>query len=234
MERAHGLDPPRLTAPVARGAQDGGVTDTARLALLRRRVRVVVVTTIAYNLVEAVVALSAGIAASSSALLGFGLDAVVEVLSAGVIAWQFAGRVDHADREHRALQLVAWSFFALAAVVVADALRTLLGDRSPEESAVGVALAATSLVVMPGLAWVERRTGRELGSGSVVADSRQRVLCAALSAVLLAGLLAHDLLGWAWADPVAALVIAAVAVREGREALRGDTCCTPVAVLVEQ
>jgi divalent metal cation (Fe/Co/Zn/Cd) transporter len=203
-----------------------------RTAVLRRRVRIIVAATIAYNAMEAAVALAAGAAASSSALIGFGLDSVVEVLSAGVIAWQFAGGRDHADREHVALRLVAFSFFALAAVVTADALRSLFGGAEAQHSTVGIALASLSLAIMPSLAWFERRTGRELGSASVVADSKQLLICSALSAVLLVGLVLNSALGWGWADPVAALVIAAVAVREGRAALRGDTCCTPVGVLL--
>ncbi|HWG92648.1 MAG TPA: cation transporter [Mycobacteriales bacterium] len=208
------------------------VLDDARTALLRRRVRLVVAATITYNAVEAAVALSAGAAADSSALIGFGLDSVVEVLSAAAIAWQFAGGRNHADREHVALRVVALSFFALASFVGVDAVRTLVGAEQAAHSTVGIVLAAVSLTVMPGLSWFERRTGRELGSASVVADSRQTLLCAALSAVLLVGLVANSALGWWWADPLAALVIAAVAVREGVEALRGDTCCTPVAVLL--
>lgn len=203
-----------------------------RTALLRRRVRLVVAGTITYNVIEAFVALTAGAAASSSALIGFGLDSVVEVLSAAAIAWQFAGGRDHADREHVALRVVAFSFFALAAFVSFDAVRSLTGGSEPQHSTIGIALAVASLVVMPGLSWFERRTGRELGSGSVVADSKQTLLCSCLSAVLLAGLLLNGLLGWSWADPVAALVIAAVAVREGREAWRGDACCTPAAALL--
>jgi divalent metal cation (Fe/Co/Zn/Cd) transporter len=209
-------------------------TASDRTALLRRRVRLVVAGTITYNLVEAVVALTAGAAASSSALIGFGLDSVVEVLSAAAIAWQFAGGRDHADREHVALRVVAFSFFALAAFVSFDAVRSLTGGSEAQHSTVGIALAVASLVVMPGLSWFERRTGRELGSGSVVADSKQTLICAALSAVLLVGLLANSALGWSWADPLAALVIAAVAVREGVQALRGDTCCAPVAVLLSE
>jgi divalent metal cation (Fe/Co/Zn/Cd) transporter len=205
-----------------------------RRDVLRRRVRLVVAAALAYNAVEAVVALSAGVAASSSALIGFGLDSVVEVLSAAAIAWQFAGGSDHEDREHRALRVVAFSFFALAAVVAADALRALLSSGEAEHSSVGIVLASVSLAVMPGLAWFERRTGRELGSASVVADSKQLLVCSALSAVLLVGLVLNSALGWSWADPVAALVIAAVAVREGRAALRGDTCCAPVSVLLPE
>lgn len=205
-----------------------------RTAVLRRRVRLVVAATITYNAVEAVIALTAGIAASSAALVGFGLDSVVEVLSAGAIAWQFAGGRPHAEREHVALRLVATSFFALAAFVTVDALRSLAGATEPQHSTPGIVLAAVSLAVMPGLSWFERRTGRELGSASVVADSSQTMICAALSAVLLVGLVLNSTLGWTWADPLAALVIAAVAVREGRSALRGDICCSPVAALLTE
>ncbi len=204
----------------------------ARTAVLRRRVRLIVGVTITYNAIEAVIALAAGAVADSTALFAFGLDSIVEVLSAGAVAWQFAGGRNHESREHTALRIVAFSFFALAAVVSADALRSLLGAGEAEHSIVGIVLAAVSLAVMPGLSWLERGTGRELGSASVVADSKQTLICAALSAVLLVGLLANSVLGWSWADPIAALVIAAFAVREGIEALRGDTCCTPVAAML--
>lgn len=198
----------------------------ARRALLERRVRLVVGATITWNVVEAGVALAAGRAASSSALIGFGLDSVVEVLSAAAVAWQFAAP-DPRRRERTAMRLIAVSFWGLAALVTVDALRSLLGAAEPEASPVGIALAGLSLAVMPFLSWFERRTGRELGSASAVADSRQTLLCAWLSAVLLVGLLLSAGPGWMWADPAAALVIAAVAVREGLEAWRGDACCAP-------
>ena len=200
--------------------------DAARRGVLARRVRLLVAATIAYNTVEAVVALAAGAAASSSALIGFGLDSVVEVASATAVAWQFAGR-DHEARERAALRVIAVSFFALAAVVGVDALRSLLGDRAAEHSSTGLVLAAVSLVVMPFLSTAQRRAGRELGSASAVADSTQTLLCTYLSGVLLVGLLLNSLLGWSWADPVAALVIAAVAVKEGRDAWAGKGCCPP-------
>lgn len=196
-----------------------------RAVTLRRRVRLLVAVTITWNLVEAVVAITAGTIASSSALVGFGLDSVVEVTSAVAISWQFAGR-DHQAREKTALRVIAFSFFALAAYVGVDAVRGLLGAGAADHSRVGITLAALSLVVMPFLSWIERRTGRELGSLSVVADSKQTLLCTYLSAVLLVGLVLNATLGWAWADPIAALVIAAVAVKEGREAWKGDSCCT--------
>lgn len=203
----------------------------ARRAVLHRRIRLVVAATIAYNAVEAVVALAAGRAASSAALVAFGLDSVVEVLSAAAVAWQFAAR-DPETRERAAMRAIAVSFFGLAAFVAVDAARALLGAGEPEHSTVGVVLAAVSLAVMPGLSWFERRTGRELGSASAVADSKQTLICSYLSAVLLVGLLLNGALGWWWADPVAALVIAGFAVREGVEAWRGDACGTPLAELV--
>ncbi|MEF3121202.1 cation diffusion facilitator family transporter [Kocuria flava] len=206
---------------------------TARRDVLHRRVRWIVAGTIAYNVLEAVVALSAGTIASSSALIGFGLDSIVEVLSAAAVAWQFAAPDPH-RRERAALRVIALSFFGLAAFVTVDALRALFGAAEADHSPVGIALAAVSLVVMPLLSWVERRTGRELGSASAVADSKQTLICSWLSAVLLAGLVLNATLGWAWADPLAALVIAAFAVREGLEAWRGDACCTPVAVLLDE
>ncbi len=142
------------------------------------------------------------------------------------MAWQFAGR-DPEAREKTALRLIAFSFFGLAAFVTFDAVRSLLGASEPQHSLVGIVLAAVSLAVMPFLSWAQRRAGRELGSRSAVADSKQTLLCTYLSGVLLVGLLLNSTLGWSWADPVAALVIAAVALKEGREAWKGDSCCAP-------
>lgn len=205
--------------------------DPARTAVLRRRIRIVVAITITWNVIEACVALLAGSAASSAALIGFGLDSIVEVLSAAAVAWQFSAP-DPQSREKVTLRVIAVSFFALAAYVTVDALLSLTGLRDPEHSPVGIAVAALSLVVMPFLSWFERRTGRELGSASAIADSKQTLICTYLSAALLVGLLLNALLGWAWADSVAALVIAVLAVREGLEAWKGDPCCaTPVSVL---
>lgn len=196
----------------------------ARVAVLRRRIRIVVAITIAWNVIEAIVALAAGHAASSAALIGFGLDSIVEVLSAAAVAWQFAAP-DPERREKVALRVIAVSFFGLAAYVTVDAGLSLLGLREAEHSPVGIALAALSLVVMPFLSWFERRTGRELGSASAIADSKQTLICTYLSAAVLAGLVLNSLWGWAWADSVAALVIAVFAVREGIEAWKGDACC---------
>jgi divalent metal cation (Fe/Co/Zn/Cd) transporter len=202
-----------------------------RKSVLQRRVRLVVSAVIAYNVVEAAVAILAGRAASSLALVSFGLDSCVEVLSAAAIAWQFAGR-DPEARETVALRTVAVAFFAVAGYVTVTSLLALSGWESAGESRVGIILAVASLIVMPVLSWIERRTGRELGSVSVVADSKQTLLCTYLSAVLLVGLVLNALLGWSWADPVAALVIAGFAVREGVEAWRGESCCAPPTALL--
>lgn len=207
-----------------------GPLTAVRRSLLERRVRWVVAVTITYNVVEAVVAITAGTVAGSAALVGFGLDSIVEVLSAAAVAWQFSAP-DPEARERVALRVVALSFFGLALFVSVDALRTLLGGSDPDHSTVGIVLAAVSLAVMPFLSWFERRTGRELGSATAVADSQQTLLCTYLSAVLLVGLLLNSLLGWSWADPVAALVIGGIAVREGIQAWRGDGCCAPGAAL---
>ncbi|GAA3005646.1 cation diffusion facilitator family transporter [Actinokineospora diospyrosa] len=198
--------------------------EPARQAVLARRVRLLVAATIAYNVVEGVVAIAAGTVASSAALVGFGLDSVIEVASASAVAWQFAGK-DPAARERVALKVIAVSFFALAAYVTVDSVRALLGGQDADHSTVGIVLAATSLLVMPFLSRAQRRAGRELGSASAVADSKQTLLCTYLSAVLLAGLVLNSLFGWSWADPVVALVIAAIAVKEGRGAWRGEHCC---------
>ena len=197
---------------------------TPRLARLARRIRLLVAATITYNVVEAVVALTEGTRASSSALIGFGLDSVIEVSSAAAVAWQFSAK-DPETREKAALRFIAFSFFALAAYVTVDAVLSLLGMGEARHSPIGIGLAIASLMVMPLLSWAQRRTGRELGSQSAVADSKQTLLCTYLSAALLVGLLLNSVLGWSWADPVAALVIAAIAVREGVNAWRGDTCC---------
>ncbi|MCX2733785.1 cation transporter [Saccharopolyspora sp. NFXS83] len=191
---------------------------------MRRRVRWLVAATITYNVIEAVIALTAGKVASSVALIGFGLDSAIEVTSAAAVAWQFSAR-DPEARERVTLRIIAVSFFALAAYVSVESVRSLLDGAEADHSTVGLVLAALSLAVMPGLSYAQRRAGRELGSASAVADSKQTLLCTYLSGVLLAGLLLNTLFSWYWADPLAALVIAAVAAKEGREAWRGHHCC---------
>lgn len=216
-----------MTGPDRRqhlGAATPAELSADRRATLSRRVRWLVGATISYNIVEAVVAISAGTVAGSTALIGFGLDSVIEVASAAAVAWQFAGP-DPEARERVALKVIAVSFFALAGYISIEAIRTLLGADSAGTSTVGIGLAALSLVIMPLLSFAQRRAGRELGSASAVADSKQTLLCAYISGVLLVGLLLNSLFGWAWADPIAAIVIGVVAVREGREAWRGEHCC---------
>jgi divalent metal cation (Fe/Co/Zn/Cd) transporter len=187
-------------------------------------VRLLVTATITYNVIEAVVAIAAGSLAGSTALIGFGLDSVIEVASAAAVAWQFSG-ADPEARERTALKVIALSFYALAAYVSVESVRTLTGADPARHSTTGIVLAAVSLLVMPVLSYLQRRAGRELGSASAVADSRQTLLCTYLSGVLLLGLALNSLLGWSWADPLAALVIAGAAVHEGRKAWQGKHCC---------
>ncbi|MEV7192311.1 cation transporter [Streptomyces sp. NPDC093510] len=203
----------------------------ARRDVLARRIRLLVAATITYNVLEAIVAITAGTIASSTALIGFGLDSVIEVSSAAAVAWQFSAR-EHTVREARektTLRIIAVSFFILAAYVSIDAARALAGTGEAERSVPGIIIAALSLAVMPFLSAAQRRAGRELGSASAVADSKQTLLCTYLSAVLLIGLVLNATLGWSWADPIAALVIAAIAVKEGRDAWQGKGCCAPAA-----
>lgn len=194
---------------------------TERRTKLHRRVRFIVAFTITYNVIEAIVAIWAGTLASSAALIGFGLDSVVEVLSAVAIAWQFTRR--NPERWEKAtVRAIGIAFFALAAYVIIDAILTLTGVEEVDHSPLGIGIATLSLIVMPVLAWFEFRTGRELGSKSVLADAKQLLLCIYLSGTVLIGLLLNSLFGWMWADSVAALVVAALAIREGIEAWRGD------------
>ncbi|WP_328505286.1 cation transporter [Streptomyces sp. NBC_00391] len=212
----------------------GTAPSPARRDALAKRIRLLVAATITYNVIEAIVAITAGTIASSSALIGFGLDSVIEVSSAAAVAWQFSAR-EHAVREARektALRIIALSFFALAAYVSVDAARALTGTGEAARSIPGIVIAALSLAVMPFLSAAQRKAGRELGSASAVADSKQTLLCTYLSAVLLVGLVLNATLGWSWADPMAALVIAAIAVKEGRDAWQGKGCCAPSAATV--
>ena len=194
---------------------------------LSRRAQLLAAASVSYNLIEAVIAITAGLVAGSIALVGFGLDSIVEVSSGVIILWQFRHPLPE-SRERRALRLMALSFFALAAYVSFESVRALATGHDPDPSTIGICLAAASLLIMPFLSVAQRRTGRSLGSSAVVADSTQTLLCTYLSGVLLLGLVLNATLGWSWADPIAGLVIAAVAVREGLEAWRGEGCaCGP-------
>ena len=198
----------------------------AERARLGRRARLIAATSVGYNTLEAVVALVAGLVAGSVALIGFGLDSVVEVSSGLVILWQFRHRLPE-SREQQALRLIAVCFLALGAYVATSSAHALLTGAEPDSAPVGIALAVASLVVMPVLSVAQRRTGRALGSNAVYADGTQTLLCTWMSAALLVGLALNATLGWAWADPVAGLVIAGIALREGRDAWRGEGCCAP-------
>ena len=202
------------------------ITTPQRRATLMRRAQLLAAVSVAYNLVEGAIAITAGNIAGSSALIGFGLDSLVEVSSGLVILWQFRQPMPE-SRERTAQRLIAVTFFALALYLTFEAGLALLTGAQPESSTVGIALAMASLAVMPFLSWWQRRTGRELGSAAVEGDGTQTLLCTYLSAVLLAGLVLNAALGWYWADPLAALVIAAVAAREGWENWNGDDCCDP-------
>ncbi len=200
----------------------------ARRTALRRRAQPLAAPSVVHHAGQALVAIGAGVAVSSVALVGFGLDSIVEMSSGLIILWQFRRRMPE-TRERQALRLIAVSFFALAGYVTFESLRSLAGGEAAAHSTVGIVLAAVSLIVMPFLSWAQRRTGRQLGSTTVVADSKQTLLCTYLSAVLLLGLLLNSALSWWWADPLVGLVVAGLAMKEGRDAWRGDACaCGPL------
>jgi len=195
-------------------------------AQLERRARLLAWGGIVWHVIEFGIALGAGIAASSIALIGFGADSLIESLAGVVVLWLFTGaRIGSHGAERRAQQMISISFFVLAAYVSAEAIRTLIGAQHPETSWVGIGLAAFTAPTMPLLAIVKRRVANGLQSAAAVKEASQTQLCAYLSVALLAGLLANALAGWWWADPAAALVIAVVALKEGRESWRGEGCC---------
>lgn len=183
--------------------------------------------TIGWNLLEAIIAIGAGLVASSIALVGFGLDSIIEVSSGAALLWRL--HMDAPEKRERAeqiaLRLVGVSFLLLAAYVAFDAIKSLITREPPEASYIGIGLAALSLVVMPLLARAKRKVAASINSRALQADSRQTDICAYLSAILLGGLLLNAFFGWWWADPVAALVMTPIIVKEGIEALRGETCC---------
>ena len=198
----------------------------SRYVLLQRG-RTLEYATVGYNVLEGVIAIGSGVLASSIALVGFGIDSGIEVLSGLILLWRLNTRRDEEERERveaRALKLVGWSFLILAAYVAFDAAMSLLRREAPDESRVGIALAAVSVVVMPLLVRAKRRVAAQLNSRALAADSKQTELCTWLSAILLGGLVLNALAGWWWADPVAALVMVPIIANEGVEALRGETC----------
>ena len=198
------------------------VTQENRRAAIVRRGRRLEYLTIGWNSIEAIISIGAGIVAGSIALVGFGFDSVIEVSSGAVLLWRLVSG-DH--RERLALKLVGVSFLALAAYVAIDAGTTLWFRETPEKSYVGIGVAILSLIVMPLLASAKRKVAASIKSQAMHADSRQTDICAYLSAILVFGLGLNALLGWWWADPVAALAMVPIIANEGIEALRGDTCC---------
>jgi divalent metal cation (Fe/Co/Zn/Cd) transporter len=197
-----------------------------RPALIRRG-KLLEYATIGYNSIEGIIAVAAGVIAGSVALVGFGFDSVIEVISGATLLWRLYADVDEKRREgveQRALRIVGASFLLLAAYVVFDAGKSLLRREQPDESIVGIVIAAVSLVVMPLLVRAKRRVAAAIGSRALDADATQTALCTWLSAILLGGLLLNALVGWWWADPLAALVMVPIIVREGVEGLRGERC----------
>jgi divalent metal cation (Fe/Co/Zn/Cd) transporter len=183
--------------------------------------------TVGWNSLEAVIAIGAGLVAGSIALVGFGLDSIIEVSSGAALLWRL--HMDAPEKRERAetiaLKIVGTSFLALAAYVAFDAAKSLIAREPPEASYTGIGLAALSLVVMPLLARAKRKVAASINSRALQADSRQTDICAYLSAILLGGLLLNAIFGWWWADPIAALIMTPIIVKEGIEALRGETCC---------
>ena len=192
---------------------------------LERRARLLAWGGNAWHLVEFGIALGAGISAGSIALIGFGADSLIEAFSGLVVVWLFTGhRLGSQSAERRAQQLIAASFFVLAAYVSAESIRDLVAGHHPQASWIGVGLASFTAPTMPLLARAKRRVGEKLASSATVSEGSQNMICAYLSIALLAGLLGNAIAGWWWADPTAALVIAGVALREGRESWRGERC----------
>ncbi len=215
-----------MAVPASTSLEITGLVGTEERRRLVRRARLLAWGGIAWHFVEFAIALAAGIAASSIALIGFGADSLIEGAAGFVVVWLFTGaRLHSPSAERRAQQLIAMSFFLLAAYVGVEATRTLVAGDHPEASWVGIALAAVTAPTMPLLARAKRRVGDRLGSSATVKEGAQNMVCAYLSIALLVGLLANAVAGWWWADPAAALVIAAVALREGRETWRGEGCC---------
>ena len=213
-------EPPPVGSPPARGRREA-LAGALRIEAL----------SLSYNVVEAGIGIAAGLAAGSVALVGFGLDAVVESASAGVLMWRLGterrGRRTAEEAERKAVRLVAVGFGALAVYVGVRAVLDLAAAARPDESTIGIVLAVVSLLVMPALARAKKRAARELDSRSLEGDSAQTILCTYMSAVLLGGLLANSLLGWWWADPIAGLAIAALAAKEARELwVTEDFCCS--------
>lgn len=225
----------RESAPVrVRQPEDQGNAPGLRANLVRRG-RMLNIVTLAYNTLEGLIAIAAGLVAGSVALIGFGVDSCIELAASLAALWRLAADMDPERRERverRMVRIIGGCFLALATYVLVESLRTLIGREAPEESTVGIVLAALSLLVMPLLARAKRRVGMQLVSGTLVAEARQTMICSYLSAILLAGLVLNATLGWWWADPVAGLGMVPLIAYEGIQGVRGhsacDECCSPV------
>lgn len=203
------------------------ISGPTRTELIRRG-RYLEYFTIGYNSLEGLIAILAGLVAGSIALVGFGFDSLIEVTSGAALLWRLQADVDEQRRERVeaiSLRIVGACFLVLAVYVSYDSIKSLIRREAPQESLVGIILAAVSLIVMPLLVRAKRKVARAIDSGALMADSKQTEICTYLSAILLGGLLLNALLGWWWADPVAALIMVPIIVKEGIEALRGETCC---------
>ena len=184
--------------------------------------------TIGYNSLEGLIAIGAGLIAGSIALVGFGFDSLIEVTSGSILLWRLNADVDETRRERieaTSVRLVGACFILLALYVSYDSVKSLIRREAPVESIVGIVLAAVSVIVMPLLVRAKRKVARGINSAALMADSKQTELCTYLSAILLMGLLLNAFLGWWWADPIAALIMVPIIVKEGLEGLRGETCC---------
>ena len=198
-------------------------SETAILGRLRRRGFWLEYASMAWMTAEAAVAVTAGVLASSIALVGFGLDSVIEFFAAAIVVWQLRGEGEGEHRETRAVRLIGVTFFALALFLAVESIRGLATHARPGQSAAGLAVAGAALLVMPALAVAKRRTGRALGNRTLIADSAETAFCAFTSAATLLGVGLSTWLGWWWADPAAALIIATLAAREGLEAWEDET-----------
>jgi cation diffusion facilitator family transporter len=209
-------------------SQEVSIRNQIHRATLVRRGRYLEYFTIGYNSLEGLIAAGAGLMAGSIALVGFGFDSLIEVTSGTVLLWRLHADVDEARRERIeaiSARLVGVCFMLLALYVTYDSIKSLVRREAPEESIVGIVLAAVSVFVMPLLVRAKRKVARGINSGALMADSKQTELCTYLSAILLLGLLLNAVFGWWWADPVAAIIMVPIIVKEGIEGLRGETCC---------
>ena len=224
------IELPVIPAAPVEPSQPAAAITRVRYEQLVRRARGLAWLGVGWHVIEAAIAILAGVAASSIALIGFGADSLIESAAGIIVLWRFAAsRSSSPVAERRAQQLIAISFYVLAAYIAVEATRSLIGGDEPATSWVGIGLAAFTAATMPPLAIAKARVGAKLNSSATTSEGRQNMLCAYLSLALLAGLGANALLGWWWADPLTALAIAAVAVREGRDAWRGEDpacgCC---------